>query len=196
MMGENKTINTQKLVLLAIFTAIVIILQFLGALVKFQFSITLALVPITVGAALFGMLAGAWLGFVFGLVVLISGDANVFLMLNPAATVFIVLMKGALAGFAAGLVYKLLKTGNKTIAAVSAAIACPVVNTGIFVIGCYAFFLPTLSEWGIDSGAASVTSYILLGMVGVNFLIEFCISLVLSPTISRLIQYRYNIKEH
>jgi len=195
-MGENKTINTQKLVLLAIFTAIVIILQFLGALVKFQFSITLALVPITVGAALFGMLAGAWLGFVFGLVVLISGDANVFLMLNPAATVFIVLMKGALAGFAAGLVYKLLKTGNKTIAAISAAIACPVVNTGIFIIGCYAFFLPTLSEWGIDSGAASVTSYILLGMVGVNFLIEFCISLVLSPTISRLIQYRYNIKEH
>ena len=194
-MNENRKFNTQKLVLLAIFTAIVIILQFLGAFIKFQFSITLALVPITVGAALFGVFAGAWLGFVFGLVVLISGDANAFLMLNPAATIIIVLMKGALAGFTAGLVYKLLQAGNKTIAAIAAAIACPVVNTGVFIIGCYAFFLPALSEWGIDYGAASVTSYILLGLVGVNFLIEFCISLVLSPTISRLIQYRYDSKE-
>jgi len=194
-MDEKKTFNTQKLVLLAIFTAIVILLQFLGALIKFQFSITLALVPITVGAALLGVFSGAWLGFVFGLVVLISGDANVFLMINPAATILTVLLKGTLAGFVAGLVYKLIKNGNKTIAAISAAIACPVVNTGIFIIGCYAFFLPTLSEWGIASGAASVTSFILLGMIGVNFLIEFFISLILGPTISRLIQYRLEAKE-
>ena len=190
-MTTAKTIDTRKLVLLAILTAVVIILQVLGAFIRFgPFSISLVLMPIAVGAALLGAYAGAWLGFVFGFVVLISGDAAAFMVVNPAATIFVVLIKGALAGFAAGELYKLIARYNKTIAAVSAAIACPVVNTGVFIIGGYIFFLPTLTEWGIAAGAASVTAFIFLILVGLNFIVELGVNLILSPSIVRLIQYR------
>ena len=190
-MTTIKSVDTRKLVLLALLTAIVIILQILGAFIRFgPFSISLVLMPIAIGAALLGAYAGAWLGLVFGFVVLISGDANAFLTVNPAATVFIVLLKGALAGFVAGKLYRLLANHNKTIAAVAAAIICPIINTGIFIIGGYIFFLPTLTEWGIAAGAANVTAFIFLIMVGMNFLFELGINLVLSPTIVRLIEYR------
>ena len=172
-------------------TGIVIVLQFLGAFIRFgPFSVSLVLLPIAVGAALLGAYAGAWLGFVFGLVVLFSGDANVFLAVDPLGTVIVVLAKGALAGFAAGLVYSLLAKKSRTLAAISAAVVCPVVNTGIFIIGAYIFFLPTITDWAAAAGGfANVTAYIFLGMVGVNFFFELGVNLVLSPVIVRLVQY-------
>jgi len=188
-MKKLENLDTKKLVLLALFTAIVILLQLLGSFIKLgPFSISLVLMPIAVGAALIGSLAGAWLGLVFGFVVLASGDANLFLAINPAATIAVVLLKGVLAGFIAGLIYKLISGISKIVASVATAIACPIINTGVFVIGCYAFFLPDLTQWGEAFGSPSVTAYIFLGMIGINFLIEAGVNLVLSPTIVRLIQ--------
>ena len=101
--------KTSKVVGLGLFTAIVVVLQFLGSFIKFgPFSITLVLAPIVIGAALYGIGAGAYLGLVFGATVLISGDAAAFLTINPIGTVIIVLLKGMLAGLAAGLVYSLI----------------------------------------------------------------------------------------
>ena len=189
-MNTAKPFNTQKLVLLALLTAIVVVLQFLGAFIRFgPFSISLVLLPIAVGAALSGVSAGGWLGLVFGFVVLFSGDAGAFLMIDPVATVAVVLLKGAFAGIAAGAAYKLIERKNKTVAAIAAAVICPLVNSGIFIIGSYAFFLPTLTQWGVAAGASSVTAYIFLVLVGGNFLIELGLNLVLSPVIVRLIQY-------
>ena len=192
-MNKLESIDTKKLVLLAFLTAIVVVLQLVAIATRPflpMFSITLVLVPIIIGAAIIGVFAGAWLGFVFGLVVLISGDASPFLVVNPAGAILVVLVKGILAGYIAGLVYKLLADRSKTIAAISAAIVCPIVNTGIFVIGCYVFFLPTITSWGESVGAANVTAYIFLGMIGINILIELGVNLVLCPTIIRLIQIR------
>ncbi len=95
----KERISTRTLVGTALFTAIVVVLQFLGAFIRFgPFSISLVLVPIVVGAALYGAGAGAWLGFVFGLVVLLSGDAAAFLVVNPLGTILTVLVKGTMAG--------------------------------------------------------------------------------------------------
>ena len=70
----KERISTRTLTGVALFTAIVVVLQFLGAFIRFgPFSISLVLIPIVVGAALYGAGAGAWLGFVFGLVVLLVG---------------------------------------------------------------------------------------------------------------------------
>jgi len=196
-MIKNKTISTQKLVLLAILTAIVIALQILAIFTRPLFplfSITLVLVPIVIGAALIGKIAGAWLGLVFGFAVLISGDAAPFMGIDPFGTITVVLLKGLLAGFAAGVVYSLTERFNKTFAAISAAIICPLVNTGVFIIGSYIFFLPTLTEWGTAAGYASATAFIFLFMVGLNFIVELAINLILSPTIVRLIQYRRDQK--
>ena len=71
--------KTRRLVALALFTAIVVVLQLLGSFIRFgTFSISLVLVPIVIGAVLYGPWAGAFLGAVFGLVVLLSGDAAAY----------------------------------------------------------------------------------------------------------------------
>ena len=186
---ESKRFNTRKLTGLALLTAVVVILQFLGAFIRFgPFSISLVLIPIVVGAALYGVLAGAWLGFVFGLVVLLSGDAAAFLVISPLGTILVVLLKGALAGLCAGAVYKALCGRNETLAVIVAAIVAPVVNTGIFLLGCLTFFLPTVREWGQAMGFENVGTYMILGLVGGNFLFELLFNVVLSPVIVRLVR--------
>ena len=200
---EKKRIDTRTLTGMALLTAVVVILQLLGAFVRFgPFSISLVLIPIVVGAALYGAWAGAWLGFVFGMVVLLSGDAAAFLVVNPLGTILVVLLKGALAGLCAGLVYKALSTRGETVAIPSgdgkkqgvdlsvfiAAIVCPVVNTGVFLLGCLIFFLPTISEWAAAMGFESVGKYMIFGLVGGNFLFELLFNIILSPVIVRLIK--------
>lgn len=96
---------TRTVVGLGLLTAIVVVLQFVGATIKFgTFSISLVLMPIVIGAALYGVFAGAWLGLVFGVVVLLSGDAATFMAINPFGTIVTVLLKGILAGAVSGLV--------------------------------------------------------------------------------------------
>lgn len=191
-MNKN-SVSTRTLVGVALFTAIVVILQLLGSFIRFgPFSISLVLIPIVVGAALYGPDWGAWLGFVFGMVVLLSGDAAPFLVVNPIGTVVTVLLKGSLAGFAAGLVFKALEKKNVWIAVICAAIACPVVNTGIFLLGCLLFFLPTISGWAEAMGFENVGTYMIAGLVGVNFLIELLADIVFSPLILRLINLGRN----
>lgn len=181
--------NTRTVTGLAIFTAIVIVLQFLGSFIRFgPFSISLVLIPIVVGAALYGKGAGAWLGFVFGLVVLLSGDAAAFLTVNALGTILVVLVKGALAGFCAGVVYKLLEKTNEWVAVIAAAVTAPVVNTGIFLIGCLIFFMPTVNEWAAGAGFPSAGRFMIFGLVGANFLFEVLFNIVLSPVILRLIK--------
>ena len=188
--------NTRTLVGVALFTAIVVVLQLLGSFIRFgPFSISLVLIPIVVGAALYGAGAGAWLGFVFGLVVLLSGDAAAFLTVNPLGTVLVVLLKGAMAGLCAGLVFRALEKKNKTVAVVASAITAPVVNTGIFLLGCLLFFMPTINEWAAGAGFASAGKFMILGLVGGNFLFEVLINIVLSPVILRLINIGRKGKE-
>ena len=189
-MKTARSFDTRKLVLLALLTAIIVVLQSLAAAFPiYPFTLTLVLVPIVIGAALTGPLAGSWLGFVFGLVVLLSGNANIFLSLNPAATISVVLLKGILSGLAAGGVYKLFESKNRTIATVAAAVVSPIVNTGIFIIGSYVFFMPVVMGFSEVFGYNNATAIIFLGFVGINFPLELAVNLILSPVIVRLIQY-------
>lgn len=179
-----KNTKTQKIVGIGLFTAIVVALQLLAASIKFgPFSITLVLAPIVIGAALYGVGAGAWLGVAFGLSVLISGDAAAFMTINPAGTVITVLLKGMLAGLAAGLIYKALEKTNKTVAVVLAGIACPIINTGIFLAGCYLFF----QEWLVSVFGTTGFATVVTGLVSVNFAVELGINMVLASVIVRVI---------
>ena len=181
--------KTKNMVGVGLFTAIVVVLQFLGGGIKFgMFSISLVLVPIVVGSALYGWKAGAWLGFAFGAAVLLSGDAAAFLAVNPPATVLVVLVKGAACGFCAGLLYKLLSKINHVVAVFAAAIICPVTNTGIFLLGCQFFFLETVAGWGAALGYENAAAYMFLGLAGINFLIELAVNIILAPVIVRLIR--------
>lgn len=189
---KTQKVTTKNLVLAAILTALVIILQFMGAFVRFgPFSISLVLIPIVIGAASCGKAIGAWLGFVFGIVVLASGDAAAFLAINPLGTVFTVLAKGTSCGFLAGLTYKALEKTNKTLAVGISAIVCPLTNTGIFLLGCLSFFMETIAEWASAFGFGNnVTEYMIFGLVGANFLFELLTNIILSPIIVRLLNIR------
>lgn len=181
--------KTKTMVGMGLFTAIVVVLQFLGGGIKFgMFSISLVLVPIVVGSAIYGWKAGAWLGFAFGAAVLLSGDAAAFLAVDPLATVLVVLVKGAACGLVSGLVYKVLAKCDSVVAVIAAAVICPVVNTGVFLLGCRLFFLDTVAAWGAALGYENAAAYMFLGLAGVNFLIELGVNIVLAPVIVRLIK--------
>ncbi len=170
---------------LGLLTAVVIVLQLLGAFIRFgTFSISLVLIPIVVGAAMYGVGAGGWLGAVFGATVLLSGDAAVFLAISIPGTVITVMLKGIAAGLLSGLVFRLLDKKNTLLATVAAAVVCPVVNTGVFLLGCATFFLDAVSSW---AGGQSTFVYMIVGLVGLNFLVELLINVVLAPTAVHLI---------
>lgn len=183
---QKRKMSTKTLVMGAILTALVLILQYVSMVVKISsIPITLVLIPIVIGAAYCGQGMGAWLGFMFGLsVLIIPGASEPFFTINPLGTIITVLAKGIACGFLAGVVYKALEKKNRYFAVLAAAIVCPLVNTGIFFIGCLLFFMSTIREW---AGGENIALYMFVGLAGINFLVELCINLVLNPTISRLL---------
>lgn len=181
----------QKMVGLAIFTAVVIVLQLLGSFIKIgTFSISLVLIPIVVGAAVYGAGAGAFLGGVFGVVVTIACingsdvGGNLLFTQSPALTILICMVKGIAAGAAAGWVYRLLAGKNAYLAVAVSALAAPVVNTGLFCLGMRFFFYDTLVA---RAAGQSLVYYVFIGLIGVNFLLETLINLVCSPIILRIL---------
>lgn len=190
-MANNNRISheqTVKLVFAGILTAIVFALQFFGANIKFgTFSVSLVLVPIVIGAAVLGPLASSWLGLVFSVTVLLSGDAAAFLAISVPGTIITVLLKGTLAGLAAGFVFRWLNKINRYLAVIVAAVVCPIVNTGIFLLGCLVFFYDTVAGWGEANGFTNTFVFMIVGFVGFNFLFELGTNCILSPAILRIL---------
>lgn len=191
----NPAGRTKRMANLAIFTAVIIVLQVISSFIKFgPVSITLALAPIIIGAALYGPSAGAYLGLVMGIVVFVSGlfgwDGGFVLYLmsqNAWATVLICLVKTAAAGWLAGLVYQAASKKKELTGVVLSGIVCPVVNTGLFIAGMFAFFFPALQGMA-DAKGTGLMYYIIFGIAGINFVIELLVNLVLSSGITRIIQ--------
>lgn len=183
---QNRT-RVHNLILLAVFTALVVALSWVKIPLG-PFSVTLTLPVIVIGGALCGVWAGAWLGAAFSVMVFVTGDAATFLAINIPATIAVVMIKGTLAGLAAAFVYRLLHKNNKTmLATFAAAVTAPIVNTGIFSVGCMLFFMDTVSAWGLGDGYTSGIAYLFLGMIGLNFIVELAVNFVLTPMICRLV---------
>ena len=209
----NRQIKSQKqktleLVQLAMLAALVVVLQILSALIPpigGMVSITLTLIPVVIGAILFGKKGGAILGFTFGLIVMINcitgldPGGNILWNTNPLLTGMLCILKGVLAGFIPAIVYsaitakKEIGTVKKLFATMLAAMLAPIVNTSTFVIGMLLFFKDTLTVW---AEGKPIMLYILLGLAGLNFLIEFIINIVLSPAIIRIVDVVKKKKIH
>lgn len=180
--------KTKTIAGLGLLTAIVVVLQLVASTIKFgPFSITLCLAPIIIGAALYGWKSGAWLGFVFSVLVLLT-DAGAFLAVNVPGTIITVILKGTLCGLVAGLVYALLQKINTLLAVIVAGIAAPITNTGLFLLGCLVFFMPTINEWAAGAGFPSAGKFLIVGMVGINFIVELAVNMVLAAVIVQIIK--------
>ena len=180
-------------------TAVIVVLQIVATFIRFgPFSITLALAPILIGAALYGPKAGAYLGGVFGVVVLLAcilgwdAGGSILWSANPFLTAVICLAKGILAGLAAGLVYHAVagegkSYGKMLFGSILAGIVSPVVNTGLFVAALALLFHDILVSW---AGGTQLVYYVIFGLTGINFVLELVINLVLSTVIVRIIKAR------
>lgn len=180
-MNTNKV---RRLVGTAILVAIVIVLQLLGQFIKIgPASITLVLLPIVIGAAMYGPGAGAILGLTFSVVVLLQPDTAFFYGMSVLGTVVTVLAKGVLSGFLAGLIYRALEHKNPILGVILAAVICPIINTGIFFLGCLVFFADALAATGIEN----VAMYVIVAYIGFNFIAEFLTNVLCCPVIVRLL---------
>lgn len=191
--------KTLELVQLAMLAALVVVLQIISALIPpigGTVSITLTLIPVVIGAILFDKKGGVVLGLTFGLIVMINcitgldPGGNILWNTNPILTAVLCLLKGVLAGLVPAVVYsamcknKTISSNKKLFATMLSAMLAPIVNTTTFVVGMLLFFRETLTIW---AGGQAIFVYILVGLAGLNFLIEFIINIILTPAIMRIV---------
>lgn len=188
---NNRKGEIERLALLALLTAMVAVLAYLGGFIKIGglASISLTLIPVVLGAAMCGPLAGAWLGGVAGAVFFATADAAFWFGLSVPGTIITVLVKGIASGYLAGLAYRLTEHLNRYLAVIVSAVVAPVVNTGIFLIGSLLFFLDTVRVGAADGGM-SVFAYLIIAFVGLNFVFELLVNVIVSPAILRIINIR------
>ncbi len=195
--NQNRT-KTLALVQVALLAAIVVVLQVFFSAIKIgAVTLNFVLVPIVIAGVFIspmaGFIVGAFAGLTTFIQVFTSGDIfYVFLMTNNAvATAFICILKTALAGLLAGFVYKSISSVGRQsraknyISSIMAAILCPVVNTGLFVLGMLLFFGDALS---IDSTFGpmvgdNLISFVLVILVGINFFFELALNVIICPLI-------------
>ncbi len=188
-----KNQKIKRMVGMAILLAMIVVMQFISGVIPpiGGFTISLVLIPIVLGSALFGPGAGAALGGAFGVIVFINcvtgadpGGHMVF-EASPILCFLVVMGKGILAGLCSGLVYRVLKGRNPYLAMLCAAIVCPIVNTGVFIACMLLFFIDVLSAW---AQGGNLVGYIMSGLILVNFLPELVINVVFSPAGERILQ--------
>ena len=195
-MANKRFFTSRNVAFLAVLVALVVVLQVMSTLIGRLGGtpLSLVLIPVVLGAVMIGPLAGTLLGFVFGVVVAVCGvtgfDGWTFLLFTeqPVLTVLLCLVKGTAAGAAAGLLYKLIARKNRYAGVIVASLAAPVVNTGLFVAGAFLMsgaIQNVMAATGVDAGTTLVY-YVIIGLAGVNFLIEFAVNAVASPAIYRI----------
>lgn len=182
--------KTRSTAILGIFSAIIVVLQLMSYFIKIgTFNLSLVLIPVVLGAYLYGAKTGAILGGVFGVTVTVccfaglDGGGYILVQASPFITSAVCIVKGVAAGLCAGLVGSAFKSKKPYLAIMASAIVAPLVNTGLFVSAMFLFFKDILAQW---SGGTNVVTYAIVGLVGVNFIIELVLNVAMAPAMLRV----------
>ncbi len=193
-MVTNRTEKTKKLVELSVVAALIVVVQVICSTLNF-FGIvefTLALVPLVIGAAKHGPLAGTFLGFLLGLVNFINTFFNPSLLIlfqsSPVLYILVCFGKTMAAGAVSGWIYRLLEKKNSFIGSCLAALAAPIVNTGIFFVFMALFFQDAIILASNNAAAGNVIYFIIVYVITWNFFIEFGVNAVFCPVIDRILR--------
>ena len=183
----------QRLVGTGVLAATIIVLQIFASNFRVgTFNITLALIPIIIGGIVYGPIAGAILGAVFGVMVNISVVTGMdvggfaFFQAKPAMTLLVCMAKSTIGGGVAGFIYQILAGKNKTLAAAAAAFICPILNTGILALSMITIFKEVVMSWIPAGETQSVLIFVIFGILGINFLVELAINIILIPVVLRI----------
>lgn len=191
---KRRYLNAKSLSYFAVLLALVVILQLFGAVFKIGATqLSFVLVPIVISGMLLGTVASSLLGLVFGIIVYLQGlfGADVFTMIlindHPFLTLLICVGKGVACGFVSGLSFNLLKNKNRVVASFVSSALCPIVNTGLFILGSLFFVKDTISANFVPDGQTLIY-FLIIGCAGVNFIIELFINLICAPAATRVTQ--------
>lgn len=185
----KKNNRIYKMTGMAILTALTVVLTLISNYIVIggSVSINLSLIPIVIAAIVYGPVEGMLMGFVNGAIVMTApATISGFFSVNPFGTIVTCLLKTGIAGLAAGGVYRGLRKLSFPVAIILASIVTPIVNTALFIVGCLVFFS------GVFADLISI-------FVGLNFLIEFGIDIVLSPTlvyVVKVLDRQYDLGIH
>ncbi len=168
--------KTQQLAFLGVLSALTVVISFLP-IKTLGLEITLSMVPVAIAATLYGPVAGAMLGGVFGVTSFLqclgySPFGAMLLSISPWLTALVCIPTRILAGALAGVLSSAFSK-NKTLSGVLGSVAAPVLNT-VFFMGtmCLCFYNTDYIQGFVAAlGAANPISFILL-FVGINGLVE------------------------
>ncbi|MCQ2450784.1 MAG: ECF transporter S component [Clostridia bacterium] len=186
-----KKTNTFKLTLMALFTAIMLIMNFtpFGYIPTPFFSITLMTIPVALGAVCIGISGGLYLSFLFGLTSFLMcfnigylPDRTAPLMFDatPVGTIITCFVPRLIAGLVTALVFWLFKRKGKT-GIVPTAFSCalmPILNTTLFLTSYYILFKNTpLAMKGIKA--------LITAAFTINGLAELILTLLVAGAVGR-----------
>lgn len=182
-------LKIKRIVGVAILSALAVVLQLIANYMPSgsPVNLNLALLVITIAGVVYGPFSGAIVGTIVGFVIIFAPSTSAFIGHNAFMTVVLCLLKTGLAGMCAGFLFKLIKRWSVPGGIVSASLIVPIVNTGLFLIGAMIFFLPVYGD--------EIGTLIKLTLT-INFLIEFIMCAVLSPTLIYLVKIldkRFNL---
>ena len=196
---EKKFLTSKNLATLAILSALIVVIQLVSGFIKIgAVNLSFVLIPIVMGAIVIGPLAGVILGVVFGLVCYFMGlvgmDSLTYLLISehPIITFLTCVVKGSTAGFATGFIYQVLANKNEYLGVILGALAAPVINTGLFIVG--ALIMSDAIDLFMVANNISVSAiyFLVIMCAGINFLVEFALNGILAPSLYRVIKYLKN----
>ena len=193
--------NTKTIVITGLLLALEIIFQIIGNYLNVGIAnINLSLVPVVIAGIVGGPISAAILGFFNGIMALLAPPTIMYFMpVSPVGTVVVCLLKCTIAGVVSSLVYhgfKKLAKGKFSlipahIGTPIAAALVPIINTGLFIAGSFIFF----QDWIFDGrDVLGAWGFILIGVVGWNFLIELGSTVVLSTITNEILLTREAIQ--
>ena len=190
-MNNEGFFSARRITWLAILLALVIALQAFGGSINIgAVQLNFTLIPIVLGAILLGPTCGLILGLACGIVVLIQvilGLVPFYTIIwtgAPVPAALTCVVKTTVAGFLSGLVYKVLQKKKAYLAIFVASAIVPIVNTGLFIVGCVFMW----NAIATIAGGSNMFGFILVSLVGFNFFVELAINLLVAPALYRVIK--------
>ncbi len=190
-MKKNQIFTAKNIAYLSVLTALVVVLQMFGGYFTIgATSLSFVLVPIVLGGILLGVWAGAFLGFVFGLITYLYGVTgadfftSILFQSHPLLTALTCFGKAIGAGVISGLCYRFIARKNEMVGVFVASAIAPIVNTGLFLLG--ALTMSDVITQNFVEDGTTLVYFLFIGCAGINFLVEFAINLLLSPALSRV----------
>lgn len=198
----NNKQKTYRLVLAAVFTALIIVMSFtpLGYLRVGFVSISFMTIPVALGAILLGPVYGAYFGLLFGITSFIqcfTGDlfGAMLVAISPVLTAIMCIIPRILIGLLSGLIFVgIKKTAKNDIGAfLTSSLSAPLINTLLFMGSMMLFFYNNpefhtgLEGLGI-MGYNSFLSLVWL-MVGTNGVIEFFVCGIIGFALAKSLRH-------